>query len=73
LDISAVSSAWLQTGAGLLADANGDGVVNGLDFALISANWLQTGASGGGTAVPEPSALILAAGALALLSCRRRR
>jgi hypothetical protein len=57
LDIALVSSNWLQTGNG---DANGDGVVNGLDIALVSANWLRTAAAGG-TAVPEPPAMVLAA------------
>jgi T5SS/PEP-CTERM-associated repeat protein len=77
LDIAAVSSHWFQTGsAAINGDANGDGVVNGLDIALISSHWLQTGAAGGGsgTAVPEPSTLILATlGGLALFAYRRRR
>jgi hypothetical protein len=70
LDIALVSRNWLQTGNG---DANGDGVVNGLDIALVSANWLKS-SGGGTTAVPEPSAIILAAvGGLVLwaLHCRR--
>jgi T5SS/PEP-CTERM-associated repeat protein len=76
LDIAAVSSHWLLTGqAAINGDANGDGVVNGLDIALIASHWLQTGAGGGGTgtAVPEPSAIMLAAvGAVVLLAYRRR-
>ena len=60
LDIAAVSSHWLLSGsAGINGDVNGDGVVNGLDIALIASHWLQTGESGGGSAVPEPSAIIL--------------
>jgi hypothetical protein len=63
LDISSVSSHWLQSGTGpVIGDANSDGVVNGLDIALISSNWLHTGgAAGGGAAVPEPSTMALAA------------
>lgn len=38
LDISAVASNWLQTGAG--GDANGDTVSNGLDIAAVASNWL---------------------------------
>ena len=71
LDISLISSNWLATGANQ-ADANGDGVVNGLDIALISSNWLKTDSSHSGTAVPEPSTIVLAAlGALAWLVRRR--
>jgi len=75
LDIAEVSSNWLHTGAGAPGDANGDGVINGLDIALISSNWLRTsgGGAGSGTAVPEPSTLILAAlGGLALVAHRRK-
>jgi hypothetical protein len=77
LDISAVASHWLLSGAaGVNGDANGDGVVNGLDIALIASHWLQTGGAGAGngSAVPEPSTLGLATlGALILLVYRRRR
>jgi hypothetical protein len=76
LDISLVSSHWLQTGLGTPGDANGDRVVNGLDISVIASHWLQTGSGGAGTgsAVPEPSAIMLAGvGALVLLVMRSRR
>jgi sialate O-acetylesterase len=41
------TESWLQVGqivASLPADANHDGVVNGLDINLVSSHWLQTGA-----------------------------
>jgi uncharacterized repeat protein (TIGR03803 family) len=72
-DISLVASHWLQSGSGIAGDANGDGVVNGQDIALIASNWLQSFGGGGGSAVPEPSTLVLAALGLALLAWRRRR
>lgn len=73
LDIADSASHWLQTGSFIPGDANGDRVVNGLDIALISSHWLQTyGGAGSAAAVPEPSALIIAAGSiLALLAYRR--
>ena len=64
LDISLVSSNWLQHTA--VGDANGDGVVNGLDIAQIAANWLVSDGGGSGTSVPEPSTAVLAAAAFAL-------
>ena len=54
-DINLVSSHWNESGP--TGDANGDMAVNIFDINLISANW-TTG--GGGTAVPEPSSLVLA-------------
>ena len=60
LDISLISSHWLQSGNNLPGDANFDGVVNGLDISLISSHWLQSAASGAGAAsVPEPSTMVL--------------
>jgi hypothetical protein len=75
LDISAVASHWLQSGAaGVNGDANGDGVVNGLDIALIASHWLQTAGSGASATAPEPSAIVLALLAgIALPAYRRRR
>jgi hypothetical protein len=73
LDINSIANHWLQTGPNT-ADANFDGIVNGLDVALVAGNWLSTIAGGvsGGTAVPEPSTLILSAlGGLALAARRR--
>jgi hypothetical protein len=76
LDISLIASHWLQSGAGVVGDANSDGVVNGLDISVVASHWLQTGGggAGSGTAVPEPTTLVLAAlGGLTSLICRRRR
>jgi hypothetical protein len=50
-DVNAVSAYWCTAGPA------GDGIVDILDVNLISANWTPTGDA---TAVPEPSALILA-------------
>jgi len=72
LDISELSSHWLNTDPGDPADLNGDGAVNGLDIAEIAGNWLNSVASGGGTAaVPEPGGILLAASCLALFGTRR--
>jgi hypothetical protein len=61
LDISVVSSNWLQMGTGVSGDANNDGVVNGLDIAVISSNWLSTsGAGSSARSVPELGTLPLA-------------
>ena len=49
------------------ADMNGDGAVNGLDVDSFVAAVLDVGTQ----TVPEPSALILATGALLVLFCRR--
>jgi hypothetical protein len=71
LDISLVSSNWLQSGNNLPGDANFDGVINGLDIAVISSNWLQAAGSGAAAvSAPEPPTIILAT--LALLAYRRR-
>ena len=69
-DINLVSAHWGETGP--VGDVNGDTVVNIFDINLISANWTV---GGGGTAVPEPSSIVLAllAGAgLAVARFRRR-
>jgi hypothetical protein len=69
-DIAAVASHWEAT------IVTGYTATVAEDVTLIASNWLQTagGGTGGGTAAPEPSTLILAAlGGLALLACRRRR
>ena len=73
-DIALIATHWLQSGYGIPGDVNGDGIVNGQDISLIAYDWLQTASGGGGgSAVPEPSALVLAAlGGLALLAWRRR-
>jgi hypothetical protein len=73
-DIALVASHWLTVGP--YGDANHDGIVNGQDIAIIAAHWLATG--GGGSAVPEPSTIVLitmAAAAVPLLrrNSRRRR
>jgi len=60
---------WLQ------GDYNYDGSVDLTDFTFLAANFNQTmpADAGLGTAVPEPSALLLAAGACALAGARRAR
>lgn len=76
-DVVVVATNWLVSGSNVPGDTNGDGIVNGQDVALIASHWLYTnelGGAGGPVALPEPSALILAAlGGLALLMRRRRR
>ena len=64
-DINVVSANWGT--AGPTGDVNGDHMVNIFDINLISANWSPTG---GATAVPEPTALVLAGLALVGLICR---
>jgi hypothetical protein len=84
LDISLISSHWLQTGTvgSLPGDANNDGVVNGLDIALAASQWLKTTTVGTyqtppppGASVPEPGTLTLAAFSLVIAGVyvRRRR
>ena len=71
-DISLAASHWLQSGTNIPGDANGDGIVNGQDVALMASNWLQSvngGSSGGGNAVPEPSAIALSVLGFMTLSC----
>ena len=56
-------------------DFNYDGVVNALDFNQLATNFGQTVAAPAvlGTLVPEPGALSMLAGALAILARRRTR
>ena len=70
-DINAVSSNWNT--AGPQGDANGDGTVNIFDVNVVSSNWGAT--NGGSTAVPEPSAALLAGlGVFVVLGlCQHRR
>ncbi len=56
-DVNLVSGAWGSPGPA--ADANSDGVVDIFDVNVVSANW--SGGMEGGAAVPEPTALGLAA------------
>ena len=40
-DVQALVAAWGQTGSGLAADLNGDGVVNVADLQLLVTNWTR--------------------------------
>ena len=40
-DFTIFAEYWLQTGTGLPADLNGDGVVNFYDFAILASEWLK--------------------------------
>ncbi|MBN1911051.1 MAG: hypothetical protein JW818_14995 [Pirellulales bacterium] len=71
-DARVLAEHWLQTTAGpfLQGDLNGDGFVDDLDASILAANW---GTEPLQPAVPEPSALLLALGALATWRFRPRR
>ena len=72
-DIAVIASEWLQTGTNLLGDVNNDAIVNAQDIAVIASHWLQTsGGAATGTAVPEPSAVLLAGAGAWLLAALRR-
>ncbi len=71
-DLALVASGWQQTGTNNANDANGDGIVNAQDLALISANWMA-GTTTSNTAVPEPSALLLAAIAVLFVVAHHKR
>jgi len=65
---------WLDReidGGASVGDFNGDRVVDDLDASILAANWADTG--GGAAAVPEPSTLVLLAGAVLLAAWRRRK
>lgn len=46
-------------GPGLVADANGDQMVNGLDYAIWQSNYGAT-LAGSAEGVPEPATLVIA-------------
>lgn len=62
-------TAWLTGFASddPMIDGNGDGVVNAADYTI----WRDAFAASGGTAIPEPAALVLAATLLTLICPRR--
>jgi hypothetical protein len=79
-DLATISSQWNHSGYFLAGDLNGDGIVNTEDLTLVSSNWLGASLTHGGAignqsaAVPEPSAIILAAIAgLSLLTARPKK
>ena len=43
LKIELLESRHLLSANGLVGDANGDGIVNGLDIAVVASNWMHTG------------------------------
>ena len=85
LDLSILSSNWLQTmpGGPAVGDINTDGTVNALDLSLLAGNWLVGSSDGdvsfdhslasiGLIGIPEPAtAILLCAGGAIML--RRRR
>jgi hypothetical protein len=60
-------------GTSATGDATGDGQVNDLDFAAWKAQFGTGAATASGGPVPEPTAALLAIGAAAALSSRRRK
>jgi len=75
-DAAVVAGNWganVGEGGFEAGDFNGDHVVNAADAAIQVANWGSHAAGGGeSTAVPEPSAMLLLLGGVALLLARRR-
>jgi hypothetical protein len=76
LDVNVIAMNWMMNvGSRAEGDLNGDGVVNGLDANEVSLNWNAPNPPA--SAIPEPSALVLAAivawGACGLFARRRRR
>ena len=70
-DLGILTSNWLATGATWnMGDFNDDGIVNDVDATMLASNW-QSGVPQ--QAVPEPSTLILLAGAFAALFMFRRQ
>jgi hypothetical protein len=79
LDFDAWRKSFGNSGAGLPADGNGNGVVDAADYVIFRNNEgasVHSGAGGGATAaVPEPSAAAIIVASLVLLpvlTCRRQ-
>jgi HpiC1 cyclase/Dockerin type I domain len=77
-DYGILNAQWLQTGAGLQADLNHDGVVNLFDFGQFKVDYHAFNGGGGSdlpvpTGVPEPAAWVLAVAVVPALICLRRR
>jgi len=70
-DAAALASHWGASGGWSEGDFNADGLVNALDAAILTANWHYGMTEG--TAVPEPSALVLFCALSVVLLPRRRR
>jgi hypothetical protein len=63
-------------GAGLAADGNGDNIVDAADFTIWRdnlGNSVRAIGAGGGSAVPEPTAIALVVAGVAMLPLRRNR
>lgn len=63
-------------GAGLAADGNGDNIVDAADFTIWRdnlGNSVRALGAGGGSAVPEPTAIALVIAGVAMLPLRRNR
>ena len=73
-DALIVANNWNKSYTGhTYGDFNNDGIVNAADAAIMSANWGDHNESAQGSAVPEPSTMILLLTGLLAVGLSRRR
>lgn len=75
-DYEILRTQWLQTGAGLQADLNRDGVVNLFDFGQFKVAYHNFNGGSGSelpSVVPEPATWVFAIAICPVLYCLRRR
>jgi len=72
VDASILAATWrAQNATPEMGDINRDTIVDDLDASILAANWVWT--SGGAASVPEPSLVVLLAGAAVALGVSRGR